>query len=395
MAEACYVPRYLQASFKGVAFEATEAVSEHGRRGAEGEFPFGEQTAYADLGRKIRVYKIKARFPRNSHIGDAGRLIAACESPGPGVLMHPTRGAVRVACRQIEVRDEIFDSAGITTADIDFVEANLWTAGILGSALGGLAIGPITAALGSVFQTAWAGVQIAAFFDRPFATAAMSSALGQIRSQTLSVSAFGGNREMWRVAGELQSIAASPQALVDPKRAWTALSGGYQGIDVFANGRSERWQAHRALANWSGRLAPARGAARAPVDAMVATMRALSAVHLTRLALEDAGSTLAAALAQHDTVMALLDGELSIARAACNDKLWLALTEFKTDAQKALLARAYELPPLIRCNIGRPVSALVAAHEIYGDARKFGVIEQYNSSGLPFALGPVITAPRV
>ncbi|RPH73630.1 hypothetical protein EHM76_05065, partial [bacterium] len=42
---------YVPASFKGVQFYCVDADVEGGRRGAEGEFPFGEETAYADLGR--------------------------------------------------------------------------------------------------------------------------------------------------------------------------------------------------------------------------------------------------------------------------------------------------------------------------------------------------------
>ena len=52
MAIGCYTPAYLPASFKGVPFDALEATYEYGRRGAEGEFPFSDTTAYVDLGRK-------------------------------------------------------------------------------------------------------------------------------------------------------------------------------------------------------------------------------------------------------------------------------------------------------------------------------------------------------
>src|SRR6187402_496026 len=97
------------ASFKGVQFYCTEADVEGGRRGAEGEFPFGEQTAYADLGRKIRVYHLTAYFREDSHVWDSQALFVACESPGPGILVHPTRGAVMVACRSIKLSDKIED----------------------------------------------------------------------------------------------------------------------------------------------------------------------------------------------------------------------------------------------------------------------------------------------
>src|SRR6187431_2033003 len=105
------------ASFKGVTFYCTDADIEGGRRGAEGEFPFGEETAYADLGRKIRVYHLTAVFRENDHVGHASALFAACESPGPGILVHPTRGTQMVACRMVKVSDQLEEGAGESTAE--------------------------------------------------------------------------------------------------------------------------------------------------------------------------------------------------------------------------------------------------------------------------------------
>ena len=95
------------ASFKGVQFYCTQADAQGGRRGAEGEFPFGENTAYADLGRKIRVYNLTAHFREDDHVWDSQALFMACESPGPGLLVHPTRGAFMAACRSIKISDSL------------------------------------------------------------------------------------------------------------------------------------------------------------------------------------------------------------------------------------------------------------------------------------------------
>jgi prophage DNA circulation protein len=32
-------------------------------------------------------------------------LFDACESPGPGMLVHPTRGSVMAACRKVKLRE--------------------------------------------------------------------------------------------------------------------------------------------------------------------------------------------------------------------------------------------------------------------------------------------------
>src|SRR5688572_1564338 len=139
---ACAIDKdVVPASFKGVSFYCTEADVEGGRRGAEGEFPFGEHTAYADLGRKIRVYHLTAYFREDNHVGDSNALFRACESPGPGMLVHPTRGAVMVACRSIKVKDSLESSAGETSAEMEFVEANIGFSGIVGTLFGIISTG--------------------------------------------------------------------------------------------------------------------------------------------------------------------------------------------------------------------------------------------------------------
>ena len=130
------------ASFKGMGFWCTEASIEGGRRGAEGEFPFGEDTAYADLGRKIRTFNLTAVFREDDHVLDASAFFAICESPQPGILVHPTRGTHLVACRQITVSDKLEEAEGETTAELEFVEANPIGTGLGGSIFGTNSNGP-------------------------------------------------------------------------------------------------------------------------------------------------------------------------------------------------------------------------------------------------------------
>src|SRR5215467_7322380 len=133
----CAIGRgYVTASFKGVLFQTTEVEAEGGRRGAEGEFPFGEETAYADLGRKIRLYHLTAVFREDSHIADSQALFEVCQTPQPGMLVHPTRGTVMVACRSVKVQDNS-EEQGETTVSLEFVEANTGGPTGLGSSLFG------------------------------------------------------------------------------------------------------------------------------------------------------------------------------------------------------------------------------------------------------------------
>src|SRR5262245_3127772 len=90
---------YKQASYKGVGFMCQEVTYEGGRRTAEAEYPFANHTNAQDMGIRIKVFHLTAVFREDDHVGDARALFAACESPGPGLLVHPTYGGVTVICK--------------------------------------------------------------------------------------------------------------------------------------------------------------------------------------------------------------------------------------------------------------------------------------------------------
>ena len=95
------------ASFKGMGFWCTRPASEMDRQVAGG-FPF-RITAYTDPRRKVWTFNLTAVFREDDHVLDASAFFAICESPQPGILVHPTRGTHLVACRQITVSDKLED----------------------------------------------------------------------------------------------------------------------------------------------------------------------------------------------------------------------------------------------------------------------------------------------
>lgn len=391
----CYIPQFLPAAFKGVPFEAVDASSEHGRRGAEGEFPFSEQTAYADLGRRIRRYKLKARFVENSHVADAGRLIRACESPGPGTLVHPTRGVVRAACKSIRVHDELIEGVGQSIAELEFVEANEWIGGIsLAASLIGISVGPAVAAASGLFSAAYSIASIP-YYAQAAATSVVQSAMWSIGRSLAGAAGISTDRTYWQVARDIEAIATSPIQAGRTETAWLGLSGGLAAIDRYATSPEAKWQAVRTVANWAAvQPMPAQTSAVPSADAVVAATRIMSAAYLARAAMEIEQATLQDALRQYDAVAVVLDQELAAARKACRDGLFMQLSDFAAEARSKLLNRAYTLPAMVQFDFGGAVSSRVAAHEIFGDAREFATIERNNATAWPFVLGPIVTAPR-
>jgi prophage DNA circulation protein len=112
------------ASFRGVPFKVIAAEVKKGRRLAIHEYPFRDGGWAEDMGRALRTYSFSGYL-----IGDlapAMQLLLdnAVETAGPGLLIHPTIGAVNVALvssgtavhrdkmRVIEVTFEFIEQGG-------------------------------------------------------------------------------------------------------------------------------------------------------------------------------------------------------------------------------------------------------------------------------------------
>lgn len=394
MATACYEPEYFRASYKGIAFDAMEVTSEHGRRGAEGEFPFGETTGYADLGRRIRTYTVRGRFVSNDHISASSALIAVCELPGPGPLVHPTRGIVMVACRSLRVTDDPMEAQGVTYVDMDFVEANVWANGFSFSNLlqSGLSLVSLIAVTGDSFERDYRPQQ-AAPYNRQAILDTASTAVTQIRDEYHAAAVRGNitNKNTWQALFDLQRRAVDVAVLDDSAELFRTIRLGMAALSA-NTASNEMYAAFLRLANAnakSSRLARQDGVTQ---NAIYGTMRILAAAYMARGALESSNVNAQDTFRAYEQISAVLGTEIDAARDACDNNLYLELRNFYTATQSALLNRVYTLPALVIYNFRKPVHALVAAYEIYNQAQRAGDIINQNPGSAPWGVGPEIVA---
>ncbi len=397
MARACYVPQYLTAAFKGFTFDCTVAESNHGRRGAEGEFPFSEVTAYADMGRKIRVYPLEFRFVENTHIEDVQNFIAVLESPGPGLLVHPTRGQVQAAVRSASFRDEILDGKGITTGRVEFVEANDWLVGgiALGRSLFGLDVSAAVGALGDIFESRYNPRDVP-FYAIDEVRRIASGAVTFIHDELLGVVGLtDGDDTAHHIASDMASVADDRGRLDTPGEVRRAITGGLAAIDRYGRASDAKFQSFRTTANWAvdHARAPTKPFAQQTRNAVVMLTRSSAAAYMTRAALEKPATSLQQGLMDYDVVAAILQSEIELAIEDCDSNLHLVLHNFKADADAQMLARAYAAPPIIVYDLGRAMSSLEASFQIYGCADRNVTIETHNRNALPWLIGPQIIAP--
>jgi prophage DNA circulation protein len=180
------------AAFRGVPFSVIGAEVRKGRKGATHNYPFRDGAMREDMGRAARIYAFTGYL-----IGDlapAMQLLLdnALETQGPGLLLHPTLGAVQVsllsaatsvsrdAMRVISIRMEFMEqepqsvvSMVISTALSVLAAASTAITG-LGASLGGVA-GPAADPGGSPVLE---GVTVAsAFVDSCIGSAGDTTAL--------------------------------------------------------------------------------------------------------------------------------------------------------------------------------------------------------------------------
>lgn len=393
MAEACYKDNYLPASYKGVPFEALEVTSQHGRRGAEGEFPFGEQTAYADMGRSIRTYSISGRFLTNNHLLLAAALIAVVETPGPGPLVHPTRGVIFAACKQLRVRDNPTENAGITEFDADFVEAEVFPNGLslVGSLLG-LILTPLLDAQTESFEQDY-HPEVVTFYDRSTVMETSGDAVNSITTAYRQSTAGNTDIKIYRSLAAYDTLTSDVGLLSSTQTMLAAMKDGTALIDKYGSS-VQKQQLFRNIINQNSNRKNVGMTGEASINAVQSFMRSVGAGYLTRAYLETTPRDMAEAFAQYDRVVAVFNEELEIAKARCNHKLFVKMARFVEDVKKQMLQRAYGSPPVVQYQFAGAVHSVVAAYAIYDDATRFADVEHRNPYSWPWQVGPNVIAAR-
>jgi DNA circularisation protein len=375
---ACAIGKdYAPASFKGVFFYCTEANIEGGRRGAEGEFPFGENTAYADLGRKIRVYNLTAVFREDNHVFDSQALFMACESVGPGILVHPTRGAVMVACRKCKLSDKVEEDAGETHAELEFVEANEVNRGF-----GGSIFGIISTALFAVSQATFLNDYTPTVVPYPWTGDVIDTAQRMVSvtaDTTEQVLPFDAPTSTWRKVLRMQEVATDDGLAASAVNIDNALVDGHT---IIANNVPEprsRFAIYRRLANaaLSDKLLPA-GPAHESEQAVLTRQRILAAIGMAEAAMGVKYSTTDEGLAAMDAVLVVFADEAKLAYDDCENSLFMELKKYATEFSTMMNEIIYRLPTKIWVNFAGSVHPLVAAYAVYKDAKRHRDIEARN-----------------
>jgi len=338
------------ASFKGVGFYCTEADIEGGRRGAEGEFPFGENTAYCDLGRKIRVFNLTAMFREDNHVWDSQALFMACESPQPGILVHPTRGTHLAACRKVKVKDKLEEDGGQTEVELEFVEANP-----VGSGIGASIFGIIASAVLAVSSTSFRASYHPTRISQPWSRDIVASAQSLVRTthnalvQTFTTET---SSSQWRVALKMEEVANDPGLAAQAPLVDESLSSGISELAYSIVDTETQWRVLRRLANVAARESNLPSEAAVVENSLYSRFRVLTGVALAETAMARKYSNVQAALSASNSASAVLEDEARSAYNICDNALYLELQKYIVQFKTMMNDLAYRLPGLITVDFG-------------------------------------------
>ncbi len=344
------------ARFRNVPFHVDESERSGGRRTAKHEFPLRDEPYVEDLGRTSRDFRVNGYVLGDDYLARRNALIAALETAGPGELVHPYHGSVRVICEHFTVSESSRDG-GIARFSIAFVQTAAQP------------LFPSAVPDGSARVRASVVVArraAAAEFSRKFQPGALlDSASDALRAATLRV-----NNVLATIASGPQQQAAMQRRIDNLLASVTTLVGKPGDLlaeieDLFGSLSGDA--AERSYAFDAGgrppETTPARRQERANFDALRELIKRFAVLRAAELAPVVAHPSYDEAIAARDSITAKLDEQME----AAGDESYGALVQLRADLVKAVPAEGANLARLLSIMPATTVPSLVLAHQLYGD----------------------------
>ena len=350
-----------QASFRGAKFEVDDVEANGGRRLVKHEYPLRDEPYTEDMGRKAREYSVRAYIVQGrsySYFDARKDLLKALEGFGPGTLIHPWHGEVKVCVDRYSMRENM-EHGGLLEVSITFAEA------------------------GSLKQPA-------ATADTAYGTNKAAASVREALKKEFLEKFGPAARELAAVAETLQTGAALvmeymglPQALMAEGLAYAmsliATPSAFFGAltSLFGDLACSGGESVNADTSYAFSSAPSRGVA--PIDDLlttnpvidtpstVALRTTLAGIAVTELAAASAYKDFVTsddALAERDATLAGID----VVAPVVSDPVYGSLAELRRAVAVDLTTRGGQLPSLRTITLPTTMPALVASYNIYGDA---------------------------
>lgn len=382
-------------SFRGIKFHTSQTSLTVGRRTQVFEYPQRDLPFVEDLGRKARTISFTAFVSGRDYIALMNLLIEALEKEGPGELVHPWLGTMRVVA---QAANKITYSSKLRVASVEltFVEAgeSKYPSGEMDTAHVSQVIANLmkkNAISSFALSFNLAGVQ-------DFVSAAVSGDLSKI----LQLDGLQTVAKMFEFSDSIANMAADVISLVslDPKVLANTLAnslglGGY--VTTVNNWRKVARQLSRlsndkSLTEASGvkfvsatttELIVKNKAAIQALVRQVTISNAIGASTLVGTSL-DRGDKLESSevmaydemISVRDEVLAAIDAEME---RVTDDAMYETLEQARSAVWADVTERAENNARLVNFTPPEVMPALVLAYDYYGDAtREAEIVERNN-----------------
>lgn len=357
------------ASFRGIKFFVDVAQYQGGRRGPLHEFPDRDDPYREDTGRRARKYDIEGYLVGSEYLAGKKSLISACEKAGPGDLIHPYYGRVRVVCDTFSVQ-ETSGTGGFVKFSFQFVEAGKLSFPKSGSdsiSLVGAAADALSGAGGDSFGSAFdvagqaafmidsAAEKVEGFADELDAvTAGLTGSASSIAELAFAIRNLkSAAKDLVNKPSELSAQMSSAMGLLaaasDPSDVFAACGGLFgfgdddPTIPQTTSSRTQQVNNHIALNTF--------------VQVLAVSTASSAAVEMEHASVEDATEVQTAISDQLDNLM----------ESTTDDTVYSALQGLRSEVVNAIpgtdenLARVAEMTPFAT------IPSLVLAYDLYGD----------------------------
>jgi prophage DNA circulation protein len=330
-----------------------------------------------DLGRKAREFSVEVFV--DARLGDDGdylaardALIAEIEQPGPGTLVHPWYGTMRVSLTSARVRESTRDG-GRASFSLTFVEA-----GELRFPL---------AANDTPKETEKRVASALVEAQEDYADTYDVLSLPQRLLDEIETELYRTLAEVENLVGDVVStIAADIRA---PANMAAGIIGSIQRLGELVTEPLRAFELYRRLfgAGSSSPAVPTTTATRRRQAIATAAVQRLTrqtaVIEAARQSAQASYASRADALATAATLLAAVDDEMEatdpVTGQPVGDGVYQALSALRAAVATDLRTRGARLPELVTYTPGATLPALVVAHRFYGDASRDQEIVERNA----------------
>jgi prophage DNA circulation protein len=355
------------ASFRGVKFHVDAIELEGGRRGPDHEYPFKDDQFAEDMGGVGKSFPVEGYVVGLDYIAQRDKLLEALDKQGPGELVHPTFGTVRVVARKYRVR-EARGEGGIAKFTIQFsktiAEPAQPATAVDGAAAVRVSAATATTGIGAEFT---AKFQALAGF-----TASVAGALGAaaakvdtlVSAVSLETQALAGLKSsISNLSSSAGALAAAPSGLLASVQSLVETMGAAIVASAAANPSAELLKLYDFLPGERPLATTPHGVIeQANFDA---TQRLVQRLALVQAATAAVGQTFASyedAVTARLAITDLIDEQAELAA----DDTYPALQQLRADLIKAVPGDAADLPHLLEHTPASTVPSLVLTYQLYG-----------------------------